>query len=368
MMAVRWHPFDIVARVLAERLRGSGPSPELRVALAGPSVDWTGVLGQASGQYVLAAFAAALRDLGLADQLEPELREFLAAIHAANVARNRALREQLAEMAAALNRIGIEPVLLKGAIRLVDGLYPGIGWRMMRDLDILVPGARVAECVGALRGIGYVGERWDGRDWLIRHLGRRAVVEVHGELFGPPRQRRLLSAAEMIGGSRRAVLDSAEIRLPSTLHQALHLIAHSQISDGGHTYGRIDLRDRIEAAQLARRSPQSLAGEELLARFTAAGYRRALIGFLLALEDAGLCVVPVRAQIDRLTAFHRRRVALQARSAAMTTLGWYVLQFERQFMTTKGSPRIVETLRSAIGDPGVRRALVEKLLRGPPLH
>jgi hypothetical protein len=368
MSAARWHPFDIVACVLAERLRGFEPSPGLRAALAAPSVDWEGVVGQASGQYVLAAFAAALRDLGLADVLEPGLREFLAAVHAANVERNGKLRDQLAEIAAALNRIDIEPVLLKGAIRLVDGLYPGIGWRMMRDLDLLVPGARLADGIGALRGIGYVTERWDGRDFLVRHPRRRVVVEVHRELFGSRRQRRLLRAAEMIRDSGPTTLENATIRLPSTAHQALHLIAHSQISDGGYTYGRIDLRDRLEAAQLACRSPQSLAGEEVFARFAAAGYRRPLISFLLALHDCALCAIPVGARIDGLTAFQQRRIALQARSAAMTAAAWYVLQFEKQVMTEEGRPRIVQTLRSAFGEPEARRALVEKLLRGPPLQ
>jgi hypothetical protein len=58
-----------------------------------------------------------LRDLNLAGVLEPELREFLATV------RNGELYSQLAEVAGKCNRIGIEPVLLKGAIRLVDGLY-----------------------------------------------------------------------------------------------------------------------------------------------------------------------------------------------------------------------------------------------------
>ena len=38
-----------------------------------------------------------------------------------------------------LNEIDIVPVALKGAIRLVDGLWPDPALRFMHDLDLLVP-------------------------------------------------------------------------------------------------------------------------------------------------------------------------------------------------------------------------------------
>jgi fido (protein-threonine AMPylation protein) len=92
------------------------------------------------------------------------------------------------ELVAPLNRIGVEPVLLKGAIRRVDGLYPEIGWRMMRDLDVLISEGSLAEAVEVLRGIGYDSEQRAidplEKDWRARHPDRPALVEVHRELFG----------------------------------------------------------------------------------------------------------------------------------------------------------------------------------------
>jgi hypothetical protein len=76
---------------------------------------------------VLPALAAALRDLDLIGSLDAELAEFLLAVHAANLERNEELRGELAAAVGALNRTGIEPMLLKGAIRLVDDLYPDHG-------------------------------------------------------------------------------------------------------------------------------------------------------------------------------------------------------------------------------------------------
>ena len=133
------HPFELIARVLGVRLREEQASPELRSEVGHGSRNWVGTIGQASRHYVLAAFAAAMAELELTGGLEPYLQGFLAAFYAANGVRNRLLRRQLSEVTAVLDRIAVAPVLLKGAIRLVDGLYPDISWRMMLDLDLTFP-------------------------------------------------------------------------------------------------------------------------------------------------------------------------------------------------------------------------------------
>ena len=139
MRARRVRPHEVVARVLCERLQGGVASEALRAMVAAQRIDWEAVVGQASAELVLPAFAAALEDLDLVGSLEPELGAFLAAVHAANRERNGELRSELAAAARALNRVGIVPVLLKGSLRLLDGLYPDDGWRMLRDLDLLLP-------------------------------------------------------------------------------------------------------------------------------------------------------------------------------------------------------------------------------------
>ena len=50
---------------------------------------------------------------------------------------------KLDEVKDALNAIGIEPVLLKGAAHLVGGVYPAPSLRVVGDLDVLVPEERV---------------------------------------------------------------------------------------------------------------------------------------------------------------------------------------------------------------------------------
>lgn len=372
--ADRLSAFGLIARVLAERLQRLEASEDLRVALrASAGAGWENVVARARGEFVLPAFAAAMKDLDLLGALEPRVRAFLAIAHAANTQRNGKLREQLAAVVGVLNRAGIEPVLLKGGIRLVDRLYPDLGWRTMHDLDILVPKAGFASATEAVQTAGYVVTRamdHGRKDVKLRRQGL-ANVEIHQELFGLARQQRLLAGAEVISGSRPDAVDGGAVRVPSPAHQLVHLIGHSQIAHRGHAYGRIALRDRLEAAALLRWLPESVDWEPVLARFTVAGYRRPLLAFLLSLRDGGLGALPVQVRIDALTALQERRIALQARSPVMTGislyLGWYAVLLNMQ--TTEheaGKPKIVQTLKRLVLDREERRRIVRTFFHGVP--
>jgi Uncharacterised nucleotidyltransferase len=212
---------------------------------------------------VLPALAAALRDLDLIGSLDAELAEFLLAVHAANVERNEELRGELAAAVGALNRTGIEPMLLKGAIRLVDDLYPDHGWRMLRDLDLLVPASPAADALRALEEVGYA--RIEVGENELARPGAMAQIDLHEELFS-----RLLPVTDVIDRSRPARVGDEAVRLPAIEHQLVHLIAHTQIRHFGHAFGRITLRDRLEAAALLRRAPESIPWHAVSRRFVTA--------------------------------------------------------------------------------------------------
>ena len=61
-------------------------------------------------------------------------------------------------VAAALNEIDIVPVALKGAIRLVDGLWPDPALRFMHDLDLLVPADGLWRGAAAADGAGLAAD------------------------------------------------------------------------------------------------------------------------------------------------------------------------------------------------------------------
>ncbi|HEX6259808.1 MAG TPA: nucleotidyltransferase family protein [Woeseiaceae bacterium] len=367
--------FDLIARVLAERLERVEPSDGLRAMFAASyATPWEDVVARARGELVLPALGAAVRDLDLLGSLEPRMRALLAIAHPANVDRNRKLREQLAAVVGVLNRAGIEPVLLKGAIRLVDGLYPDSGWRAMRDLDILVPEAGFVDAIEALGDAGYRLARAvepTRKEALLRREGCSLPLEIHRELFLTARRQRLLRGSEVIAESRPAALAGVRARLPSDEHQLVHLIGHSQIGHRGHAYGRIMLRDRLEAAALLRWLPESIEWPAVFGRFEAANYRRPLLVFLLSLSDGGFYSMPMPGRIDALTAIQRRRIALQARSVAMTRVSlhtvWYAVLLKIQFLEhDAGWPRALETARKFLLDREERQRIAEMLVRGGP--
>ena len=370
--ARRVGPFDLIARVLAERFHRSEASDGLR-AIVTCATRWEDVVARARGELVLPAFGAAARDLGLLGSLEPKVRASLAIAHAASLERNGRIREQLAAFVGVLNHAGIEPVLLKGGIRLLDGLYPDSGWRSMRDLDVLVPEAAFGDALKALGDAGYRLLRPlepKHKEALVQRDGDAVPFEIHRELFATGRRQRLLRGSDVLSGSRTATIEDARIRLPSTVHQLVHLIGHSQIGHSGYAYGRIMLRDRLEAALLQWQA-DDMEWEGVCERFDAAGYRRPLLVVLLALSDGGFRSRPMRGRIDPVTAIQQRRIALQARSAAMTRLSlypaWCAVVLKLQIMEREaGWPRITQTVRRFLLDRKERQRIAKILVRGGP--
>ena len=148
--------------------------------------DWRTAIAVADRHLVLPALAACAADLGIVEALPLEIAEMLALVRSGNVRRSRALLAALEDTTVALNGIGIEPVLLKGAARLVDELYPDPGWRLMADLDLLIPADAAEGAWAALveRGYAVVGGDRPGSRHLagLRHPGTGAVIELHRDL------------------------------------------------------------------------------------------------------------------------------------------------------------------------------------------
>lgn len=365
------HPFDIVTRVLAERLRGCEPSDELRALVHSRDIAWDSIVGQASEQFALPALAAALRDLGLIDSLDGELAAFLQAVHAANLERNRGIGDELRRAVAALNRAGLEPVLLKGAIRLVEPLYPDHGWRMLRDLDLLITDTALPDAIAALARVGYTLTRQSWQEAVLQRDGAPVIIELHRELFPSSSQARLLPGVEVLNGARRIPFGEATIRLPSIDHQIGHLIGHSQIGHSNYAYGRIALCDRLEAAALLRWGSASVDWTAVYRRFATAGYARPLLVFLLSLRDGGLCTVPLPGRTDPLTMLQERRVAFQARSRAMGCIGLWVgrlaTKLRSQIMERDaGRLRAVKNINRLLFERGAARQMVRTFLGRTP--
>ena len=82
-------------------------------------------------------------------------REYLDAVLRFNSERNALLLVTLKRVAALLNAIDIEPVVLKGATELITGSYPAAGMRVIGDLDLLIPIDRAQSAAAALKKAGF---------------------------------------------------------------------------------------------------------------------------------------------------------------------------------------------------------------------
>ncbi len=284
-------------------------------------VDWPRLVRLSGTHLLTPALAAPLADPGLDPHVPGELRDYLAAMHDAALERNLGLRAQVVELAACLNEIDIVPVLLKGAIRLVDGLWPDPALRFMHDLDLLVPEAELWNCVARLARAG-----WRPCDEVRQDLAQHVIlvhpdalvrVELHrhplsGELG------ELLPASRMLARAASIQLDDAVVAVPALEDQLVHLVAHGMLQHRFLRNGRFVLRELVELKLLLARAD----GRELelaRGRFAALGED---LAWDVSIELGGRCLggLPgVESPTARLLA---TRMLLQQRWAwAMLLLG-----------------------------------------------
>lgn len=349
----RAQPFDVLCRLLAARFGDGRGRAELHAQLAATGFDWQGLLACADRHLMVPALAAALADLDGAGTAPPGFVDLINGVREQNATRNRALRAYLLEVVHILNRIGIEPVLLKGAIRLVDDLYPDPSWRYMGDLDLLVAD-RAADAARALRAAGHA----DGVDItapdpfaaLRHHLPplRRpsgpARIEIHTRpllvVLGD-----LLTTAAVVASAEPLNIEGARMRIPGRCEQLIHVVGHWRgRPDGAY---RLFLRDALETRLLL----EAVGAEgrvQLIDAFDRAG-RRSSVRFWLAAIDRHLVESngppPGRA---RVTSLGLRWMRLLERSAMLRAgngiLSHYVTLLDFLLGTEPGRRRLVRNL------------------------
>ena len=158
---------------------GDAGTDAARNRLEAGRVSWPQVLRQANRGLVVTNLAAALDRRGLMPLAPAEVRDYLTTLHALNAERNQLLRRELARAAQACNAIGVEPLLLKGALALLPDSCPGAEARLMADLDLLIQAAAVDACQQALQDrLGYQ----PAPDWGYGEMGgsyRETITGLH---------------------------------------------------------------------------------------------------------------------------------------------------------------------------------------------
>ena len=261
---------------------------DLPERLAAETVDWHGLCWLAGSCLVTPSLAGALQRKGLFDLLPDEVQGYLHTLQSLNRERNQTLREQLIIITEALNRIGIQPVLLKGAITLTSGQYPGAEDRIIGDLDLLVPDQCMEAATSAVTSLGYQVPNKSFLlifPWILpsyrRHrchrLGRQShhgspllhpslpvKIELHRRIQAHQGDDALLRQQLM---TMSFSFNAGPIALiPDVSTRLLHNMLHCQISDRQRFKRVLDLRQLLEFAAISQHEATSLDISHLLNR------------------------------------------------------------------------------------------------------
>jgi hypothetical protein len=334
------------------------------MALGAAQFPWEALISAASAELVLPALHQRMAEISV--NPPAEVSEFLAHVEDLNHARNAQIIEEAWAVAELLNRIGIEPVVLKGTALLLTGVYPTPGCRYLRDLDILVPRAQLGAAAAVLERDGYEPDTRDAMARFRHHYPQlqrppapdgssSAPLELHYSL-GPGVSGKLLTGEDLLRDSFVKEWNGVRIRVPSPEHLVTHLILHSQLR---HCYSeRIfpPLRAMFDLVMLNRHYGSSLDWEEVRRRFRT--HRREptlLLHLLQAREKLGL-PLPFAFELGGIGQLRWvRRRALNR---------WPMLRFaDPVYVVSSSLSRRMRFLKSVVAAPGGWKHAARMLFR-----
>ena len=257
----RWDAFADVCGYLRAGLLGGKPPRRRR------NREWKLLIEMSSFHFVTPSLAGCLHD---EPGIPREIREYLDAVLTLNGQRNALLLDALSRIVATLNAIDIEPVLLKGCARLVEGDYPQPNMRFLGDLDVLVPTNRATDAYAALMANGFGEKPEDGipppdhHHLPVLHEHKTgAGVEIHRQVtLGICPQ--VLSTPWFCEGTRPFRLqDDLHVRLPDPTRSACHNIVHHQLHHERYQNRTIELRQLLDLALIRKRHEAAIDWAEL---------------------------------------------------------------------------------------------------------
>jgi hypothetical protein len=221
-----------------------------------PLPAWERLVAVARRNAVLAYLAQRIEADGLLDAIPPQPRSALVSARIAARRYAQLARWELDQLARVLLPLGIPIIALKGAAYVLRRM-PHADTRLLADVDIMVPRARIDEAEAALLHAGWEGTKlhpYDQRyyrEWShelppLHFPGRRIGVDVHHTICPPvsrlrPDPQAFWSRATPAGDAGVLVLAPPD----AFLHAAVHLFFDSDFD------GRF--RDLVDLHEMAQR-------------------------------------------------------------------------------------------------------------------
>jgi hypothetical protein len=322
------------------------------------SLDWENFIRIAGQELVLPALHGRLEELGVSSRLPDDASNFFAAVAEMNLERNQAILSDVAAVASLLNKVGIEPVLLKGAAYCLTGVYASLATRYLWDVDLLIPEAHLSLAVEAMVQDGFEPER-SYRLGRFRHhhppLARSGSIsfELHHSL-GMGICKSLLPASEVLEHSVGFDFLGAKVRVPSPDHLMTHLIMHSQIQ---HPYNeRIwpPLRAMLDLVLVRRRFDKEIDWSAIQRRYHKVGQSGVLALHLLQVRDVLGAEPPFSIRLTGLTYLRWLRRKLLRKLPSLRFV-------DPVYMYSTVLVRRLRLLRNALAVPGGWRYIAGEL-------
>ncbi len=231
--------------------------------------DWKAVVQLASVTLTIGTLADVILSAG--GETPVEIHELLIDVRDRARERNQRLTTQLSEMLPALNAAGIEPIVMRGMARLISSTSGQA--RLVSDIDLLIPEARLHDCMQTLSGLEYRVFRGveDGSAPTVLCRSRDVgMIDVHTQV---PPPYLLLGYERIARQCERTAVGAGHVLLPSPTCQLLLTIVHDQLHDGDYWRGLIDVRHLIDARDLIN---EGIEWNVLASFFPAGSPRRAL--------------------------------------------------------------------------------------------
>src|SRR4030042_407435 len=256
----------------------------LRKEIVTGNADWEMIIQIADRHFILPFLYQRLKEKNLIGCLPLYAKLFLKTIFELNLSRNRMHIKQILEIARLLNSIDVEPLLLKGGATLFSGIYPSEGWRMMNDLDLLVPSSKVETCIRILTDAGYrpmkgVNLPETHHHFLpLVHADYKTRIELHKDPIEAP-YRFILGTKEI--WEKSACLDQLGVcfHIPHPQHCVLHNVIHHQLSNKGYMKKKVWLYQMLDFVLLRKTLDSKIDWCDIKDRFERAGYGRSLTAF-----------------------------------------------------------------------------------------
>lgn len=229
---------------------------------------WPDILQLARKQSILAYLFYHLQQKGLSKKLPDATLHALQNAFKKQTMRNLRLNGELKRIARVLSTRNIPIIALKG-LHLVGGIYPHVGTRFLRDIDVVVPIAQAKVAFDCIRTLGYESDipdpslfRFENNHHLPQfyHKERNVFLELHGHISPPLRFRLDTEAFWHRAVPAQNDPQSHLVLCPEDLF--LHLCVHISYTDGFH----IDLRHYLDLALLLQTYADRMQWDEVVAR------------------------------------------------------------------------------------------------------